>query len=106
MPEMHLRQPRLTYTDSGSFAINKEGIQKLRETGYSIYIYQRELDKAFFQHDLVYADFKYLPTKTSSDELFIDKIGKLAKLGIIWEKCLQKGTLCNWSEQAFVTNKS
>ena len=83
MSQMHLRQPRLTYTDSGSFAINKEGIPKLRETGYSIYIYQRELDKAFFQHDLVYADFKYLPRKTSSDELFIDKIGKLAKLGII-----------------------
>ena len=52
MPEMHLRQPaalgksRFIYSACGSFTKNKERIQKFRETGYSRYIYQNELDKA------------------------------------------------------------
>ena len=40
---------------------NKEGIQKFKETGYSQYIYQNEPDKACFQHDMAYGDFKDLP---------------------------------------------
>ena len=35
MPEMHLRQPRFTYSACGAFTKNKEGIQKFKETGGS-----------------------------------------------------------------------
>ena len=33
MPEMHLKQPGLTYSACGSFTKNKEIIQKFKETG-------------------------------------------------------------------------
>ena len=35
MPEMHLRQPGLTYSACGPFTKNKERIQKFKETGDS-----------------------------------------------------------------------
>ena len=41
-----------------------------KKTRDSRYIYQNELDKAYFQHDLAYGDFKYLPRRTASDKLF------------------------------------
>lgn len=37
------------------------------ETGSSIYIYQHELDKGCFLHDLACDDQKYLPRRTDSD---------------------------------------
>ena len=37
-----------------SFTQTKERIQKLKETGDTSYIYKKELDKAFFQHDMAY----------------------------------------------------
>ena len=58
MTEMHLRQPGFTYSACGLFTKNKERIQKFKETGDSRYIYQIELDKACFQHDVAYGDFK------------------------------------------------
>ena len=48
MPEMHLKQPGFTYSASGPFTKNKEGIQKLKETGDTSYIYKKEVDKARF----------------------------------------------------------
>ena len=36
MPEMHLRQPEFTYSACRPFTKNKERIQKLKETGYSL----------------------------------------------------------------------
>ena len=48
MPEIHLRQPRFAYSDCGPFPKNKENLEKFKETGYSIYIYWRELEKACF----------------------------------------------------------
>ena len=48
MPEMHLRQPGLTYSVCGTFTKNKERIQKFKQTGNSRYIYKNELDKACF----------------------------------------------------------
>ena len=33
MPEMHLKQPRFTYSACGPFTKNKERIQKSKETG-------------------------------------------------------------------------
>ena len=58
MPEMHLRQLAFMYSACGPFTKNKERIQKFKETGDSRYIYQNKLDKAHFQHDMAYGDFK------------------------------------------------
>ena len=58
MPEMHLKEPGFTYSVCGPFTKNKERIQQLKETGDTNYIYKNELDKAFFQHDMGYGDFK------------------------------------------------
>ena len=58
MPEMHSRQPGFTYCPCGLFTKSKKRIQKLREAGYSRCINQNELDKACFQHDMAYGDFK------------------------------------------------
>ena len=58
VPEMHLKQPRFTYSACGTFTKNKERTQKFKETGDSRHIYRNELDKACFQHDIVYGDFK------------------------------------------------
>ena len=44
--------PVLTYSTCGPLTENKERIQKVKETGYSRYTYQKELDKACFQHDM------------------------------------------------------
>ena len=52
MPEMHLRQPRITYSACRPFTNNKERMQKFKETRDLRYIYQNELDKACFQHDM------------------------------------------------------
>ena len=48
MTEMHLGQPKFTYSTYGIFTKNKDRIQKIKETADSIYIYQNELDKACF----------------------------------------------------------
>ena len=53
MPEMHLRQPRFTYSAYGPFTKNKGRIQKFKETRDSRYIYQNELDKAGVQYGMV-----------------------------------------------------
>ena len=44
-----------------------------KETGYSKYIYQNELDKACFQHDMAYGDFKDLYRRTAADKVLRDK---------------------------------
>ena len=64
VPEMHLRQPRFTYSTCGAFTKNKERIQKFKETGDSRYIYQNKLGKACFHHDMTYENFKGLPRGT------------------------------------------
>ena len=48
-------------------------------TGDSRYIYRNELDKACFQHDLTYGDFKVLARKTASDKVLTDKAFNIAK---------------------------
>ena len=79
MPEMHLRQPRFTYSACGPFTKNKQRIQKSKETGDSRYIYQNKLDKACFQHDMAYGDFKDLTRRTASDKILPDKAFDIAK---------------------------
>ena len=58
MPEMHLKQLGFTYSACCPFTKNKERIQKFKETGDTSYIYKNELDKACFQYDMAYGDFK------------------------------------------------
>ena len=79
MPEMHLRQPGFTYSASGPFTKTKERIQKFKQIGDSRYVYKNELDKACFQHDVAYGDFKDLKRRTADDNVFRDKTFKIAK---------------------------
>ena len=74
MPEMHLRQSGFTHTACGPFTKNKERIRK-----DSKYIYQNELDKTCFQHDVAYGDFKDLNRRTTADEVLRDKAFNIAK---------------------------
>ena len=84
MPEMHLRQPGFTYSACGPFAKNKERIQKFKETGDLRYIHQNELDKACFQHDMAYREFKDLTRRTASDEILHNKAFILLKILLQW----------------------
>ena len=79
MPEMHLKQPRFTYSACGPFTKNKERIQIFKETGDTSYIYKNELDKACFQHDMAYGDFKDLARRTASDKVLRNKAFNIAK---------------------------
>ena len=50
-----------------------------KESGDSQYIYQNELDKAYFQHGMTYGDFKVLTRRTSRDKILHDKAFILLK---------------------------
>ena len=79
MPEMHLKSG-FTYSACGPSTKNKERIQKLKKkTGDTKYIYRNELDKACFQHDMAYGDFKDLARRTASDKVLRDKAFNIAK---------------------------
>ena len=73
IPEMHLKQPGFIYSACGPFTKNKERIQKFKETGDTSFIYKNELDKACFQHDMAYGDFKDLERRMASDKVLRDK---------------------------------
>ena len=70
------------------------------------YIYQNELDKACLQHDMVYADFKDLTRRTTSDKILPDKAFNIAKnlkydgcqrgLASIVYKCFDKKNFWYW----------
>ena len=79
MPEMHLKQPGLTYSTCGPSTKNKERIQKFKETGDTRYIYKNELDKACFQDDMAYGDFKEIGRRTASDKVLRYKAFNVAK---------------------------
>ena len=79
MPEMHLKQPGFTYSTCRPFTRNKERIQKFKETGDTNYIYKNELNKACFQHDMAYEDFKDLKRRIFSDKVLRDKAFNVAK---------------------------
>ena len=79
MPEMHLKQPGFTYSACGPFTKNKERIQKFKEIGDTNHAYKNELDKACFQHDMAYGDFKDLARRKASDKVLRDKAFNIAK---------------------------
>ena len=57
----------------------KKKIQKFKETGDTSYIYKNEHDKACFQHDMAYGNFKNLARRTASDKVFRDTTFNIAK---------------------------
>ena len=79
MPKMHLKQPGFTYSACWLFTKNQARIQKFKGTGDTKYIYKNEIDKACFQHDMAYRDFKDLAKKTASDNVLRGKAFNLAK---------------------------
>ena len=79
MSEMHLRNQGFTYSTCGPFTKNKGRIKKFKETGDSKYIYQNEIDKTCFEHNMAYGDFKDLPRRTEADKLLRAKAFNIAK---------------------------
>ena len=79
MPQMHLKQSGFNYSACGPFTKNKEKIQKCKETGDTAFIYKNELDKACFQHDMAYREFKDLSKRTTSDKVLRDKAFNIGK---------------------------
>ena len=51
----------------------------ITKTWVSQYIYQNELDKACFQHEMAYGDFKDSTRRTASDKILYDKAFNIAK---------------------------
>ena len=78
MAEMHLRQPHFVYSACGPFTRHKESIKEFKRAGDTRYIYRNELDKACFQHDSVYADYKDLINRTEADKVLRDKAYDIA----------------------------
>ena len=62
------------------------------KTGDSRYIYQNELDKACFQHDMAYGDFEDLNRRTFAGKVLRDKAFNIAK-DIKYDR-YQKGLQC------------
>ena len=60
MPEMSLTKTGFTYSTFGLFTKNKKIIKKVEETKDSRCISQNVIDKARFQHEMTYVDFKDL----------------------------------------------
>ena len=52
-------------------------MKEIRDTKY---IYRNEFDKARFQHDITYGDFKDLPRRTASDKVLKDKAINVAEI--------------------------
>ena len=78
MPEIHLRQPQLTYSACGPFTKHKQRI-KVKETGDTNYIYKNELGKACFAHDAAYSDSKDLTKRTVADKILKNRAFNIAK---------------------------
>ena len=115
MPGMHLGHPGFTYSACGPFTKIKERIQKFKETWDSQYIYQNELDKTCFQHDMAYGDFKDLTGRTASDKILCDKAFNIAKTlkydeyrrgptSVVY-KCFNKKTLGGTIKNKNISNK-
>ena len=80
MPEIHIKEPRFTYSASGSFTENTERIEKFMETRNISFLYKNELDKSCFQHDMVYGKSNDLTKTTHPDKVLRDKAFKIASI--------------------------
>ena len=57
---MYLKQPEFTYSAYGLFTKSKKRIEKFMKTGNTNYFCKNDLDRACFQHDIVYGKYKDL----------------------------------------------
>ena len=74
MPELHLVDPIVKrYSACGPFTEHKERIQNFMQDGKLSNIYKNELDKACFQHDMTYNEFKDLEKRAQSDIVLKNK---------------------------------
>ena len=79
MPERHLWDPKVKkYSACGPFTKHTERIQKFLNTSLLSEIYKNELDKACFQHDMAYNNYKRLKGRTQSDIALKNKAYKIA----------------------------
>ena len=73
-----IRQRGFTYIACGPFTKNKEKIQKIMQTGDTNCVYKNDLDKACFQHDMAYGNYKGLEKRSHSHKVLKDKAFKIA----------------------------
>ena len=79
VPKTHLNHPRVYCSAYGPFTKNKERLKKFKETEDRKYISKNELDKACFQHDIVYGGFKYLSRRSAFYRILWSKGFSIAK---------------------------
>ena len=60
MPEIHLRQPRFTYSACEPFTKTRKDYKSLKKLEHLRHIYQIGLNKLCFQHGMACGDFKHL----------------------------------------------
>ena len=73
-----IKQPGFTYSTCGPFTKNKERIEKFMQTGNTDFIYENELNKVCFQHNMAYGKSKDLIKRTQSDKFLKDIAFKIA----------------------------
>ena len=57
----------------------KKESKSLKKTGETKYIYRNEIEKACFQHDMAYGDFKDLPKRTGANKVLREKAFNISK---------------------------
>ena len=104
---MHLRQTEFTYSDCRPFTENKERKQKFKETGS--YIYQSELNKVYFQHDMASGNFKNLPRGTVYQRglasLVYKILDKIYAATSAWSETVAAHTRTEINSNAYPENK-
>ena len=77
MSEMHLKEPRFSYSAVVQF-LKPKIIETFMQTGNKEFIYKNDLDKARFQHDVAFVKYKDLNKRTQSDKVLKDKAFEIA----------------------------
>ena len=78
MLQLHLGQPRFTYSVCGPFTKHLKSIQKFRETGYFKFSIWNELDQTCFAHDATCSDRRNLAIRTISVKILKEKAYEIA----------------------------
>ena len=103
MPEMRLRHPAafnksgFIHSACGRSTKTKERVQKSKETGDSRYIYQNQLGKACFQHDI-----EFLRIYLEEQLLVIDYVIKYLILLKVQNMMVIKEVLLQWFINVFM----
>ena len=93
----------------------QKGKKESKKKKDSRFIYQSELDKACFQHDMAYGDFKDLTSRATSEKILRDKAFNIAKnpkydgyltgLASMAYKCFAKKASGKAMENEIMSNK-